>query len=217
LATIPGLVISYVIFRVDKYEREPFLPLLICYALGALMTIPAVELEKWVFGVIDLQHKDFISVFLLSFVAIATNEELLKFLVLAAFAYRSRYFDEPMDGIVYAVLIAMGFATMENITYAERFGAQTVLLRSFTAVPAHLVFAIVQGYYAGIARFKSTLRYKILGRGLLISILLHGAYDFLIFQDWSDWLFVGATLSLYLCLYYSSRLIKAHLDNSPFR
>jgi RsiW-degrading membrane proteinase PrsW (M82 family) len=217
LATLPGLLISYAIFKVDKYEREPFMPLLICYVLGALATIPAVGFEKWVFGMIDLHQKDFGSVFLLSFGVVALIEELLKFAVLYLYVLRGKFFNEPIDGIVYAVLIAMGFATMENITYAERFGAQTVILRSFTAVPAHFVFAIVQGYFAGLVRLNATQKHALLKRGLLISIGMHGLYDFLIFQNWSDWLFVLATVSLYMCLFYSSRLIKAHLDNSPFR
>jgi RsiW-degrading membrane proteinase PrsW (M82 family) len=84
-------------------------------------------------------------------------------------------------------------------------------------VPAHFVFAIVQGYFAGLVRLNATKKHALLKRGLLISIGMHGLYDFLIFQNWSDWLFVLATVSLYMCLFYSSRLIKAHLDNSPFR
>lgn len=214
---MPGLLISYVIFKIDKYEREPFMPLLICYVLGALMTIPAVALEQWFFSVVDLRQKDFYSVFLLAFGAVAFNEELLKFGVFYFFVLRGRFFNEPMDGIVYTVLVAMGFATMENISYAERFGAQTVVLRMFTAVPAHFVFAIVQGYFAGLTLSQPQNKHKLLQRGLLISIGMHGLYDFLIFQNWSDWLFVLATISLYLCLFFSSRLIKEHLDNSPFR
>ena len=52
----------------------------------------------------------------------------------------------------------MGFATMENISFANRFGLETVLLRAFTAVPAHLVFGVVAGYYVGLAKFDHARR-----------------------------------------------------------
>lgn len=217
LASLPGVLISYAIFRADKYEREPLAPLLLCFVLGALLTIPAVRVEKWTFDLIARGSNDFWSTLLMAFGAVAFNEEVLKFAVPALIVLPRAFFNEPFDGIVYAVLTAMGFATLENINYADRFGAETVLLRMFTAVPAHLAFGIVQGYYIGLARFGAAKPFKKMLQGLLIAILLHGTYDFLIFQDWSDWLFVLGTLMLYLCLFYSSRLIKEHLDNSPFR
>ena len=58
------------------------------------------------------------------------------------------------DGIVYAVMIGMGFATLENIIYASRFGLETTLFRAFTAVPAHGVFAAIMGYYIGVGKVR---------------------------------------------------------------
>jgi len=217
LASLPGVLISYAIFRADKYEREPFVPMLLCFCFGAALTVPAVNIEKWSFDLIANQDGSFWPTFLLAFGAVAFNEEVLKFTVLVLVAFPRAFFNEPFDGIVYAVLAAMGFATLENITYADRFGAETVFLRMFTAVPAHLVFAIVQGYFAGLARFGAANPVRKMLQGLGLAIFLHGTYDFLIFQDWSDWLFVFGTVALYLCLFYCSRLIKEHLDNSPFR
>jgi protease PrsW len=218
LAVLPGLIISYVIFRMDKYEHEPLMPMLLCFAMGALATVPAVFLERMAFEWVGYDGRQGLAATLfLAFLAIAANEELLKFLVLLAAAFPRRFFNEPLDGIVYAVLVAMGFATAENIGYAGRFGMDTVILRSLTAVPAHLVFAIVQGYYVGLARFQPERKRTLLWRGLLLAILLHGVYDLLIMQMWTDWLFVLATISIYMSLYYFSSFIKEHQDNSPFR
>ena len=50
LALIPGLLICYIVFRIDKYDREPFIPLALCFGLGALATIPAIEVELWAYG-----------------------------------------------------------------------------------------------------------------------------------------------------------------------
>jgi len=218
LAILPGLVISYVMFRLDKYEREPFGALVFCFVLGAAMTMPAVWAERWAFHREGLQSDYSIGqVLWLSFGAVALNEEVLKFGAMRLLIFPRRFFNEPIDGIVYAVLIAMGFATLENLLYADRFGLPTVVLRTFTAVPAHLAFAIVQGYYFGLARFNPKGRARLLAKGFFLAVALHGAYDVLILQHWFDWLFVLATIALYLVLYYVSRMVKEHLSNSPFK
>lgn len=217
LAILPGLLISYAIFRADKYEREPLAPLLLCFVAGALATIPVVFFERWVFDWTGPPPLPLAQTALVSFGVLALSEELAKFLLLRTLAFPRQFFNEPFDGIVYAVLIAMGFATLENIVYTNRFGLQTGLLRSLTAVPAHLVFAIVQGYFAGLAKFDLPGQHRLLARGLLLSILLHGAYDFLILQSWSPWLVVLATFALYLCLFFCGRLIREHQEHSPFR
>lgn len=217
LAILPGLLLSYAIFRADKYEREPFLPLLMCFGAGAAATFPALEIEKWAFEALRPYEKGFAAFALTAFFAVALNEEIFKFAVFRLVAFPRRFLDEPVDGIVYFVLISMGFATMENIFYAWRFGAETVTLRAFTAVPAHLAFGIVAGYWAGLAKFDPANRLRLLWQGFGMAFLLHGVYDFLIFQNWSDWLLVLATLSLYLCLFYCNSLIKEHLEKSPFK
>jgi protease PrsW len=215
LAALPGLAISYLIFRLDKYDREPLLPLLLCFSAGALITLPVVWLEQQAY---TAPHtSEWLYTLWLAFIAVAFNEECAKFLILWLGVYPRRFFDEPVDGMVYAVLIAMGFATIENITYAGRFGAEAILLRAFTAVPAHLCFAIIQGYYAGLARFGAATGYRTLLKGLVFSALFHGVYDFLIFQEWSDWLFVLATFLMYLTLLYAVRLFRMQVEQSPFK
>lgn len=217
LAVLPGLVISYCIFWADKHEREAPAPLLACFALGAAATFPAIAVERWAFPLIGEHCDDFGLTFLLAFGAVGLNEELCKFAVLLVAALPWRFFNEPLDGIVYAVMIAMGFATVENVLYVNRFGVETAFLRAFTAVPAHLVFAIAQGYFVGLAKFDTAQRTHLLWQGLAVAVLLHGTYDFLILQNWSQWLTVLASLSLYLCLYFCGALFQEHLDNSPFR
>lgn len=217
LAVLPGLLLSYAIFRVDKYEREPLVPLIVCFCLGAAVTFPAMEIEKWAFGRLQPGGNGFGAIILAAFLAVSLNEELFKFAILRFAAFPRKFFNEPLDGIVYSVLISMGFATMENVFYAHRFGMETILLRAFTAVPAHLAFAVVSGYYAGLAKFDAANRSRLLWQGFGMALLLHGTYDFLILQSWSDWLFVLATLTLYICLFYCNNLIREHLDNSPFK
>lgn len=217
LAILPGLIISYAIFRIDKYEREPLVPLMLCFIFGAAATVPAVSVERWVVSGMPAPPYDLGQTIVLSFVALSFIEEAAKFILLLLLAFPHKFFNEPLDGIVYAVLIAMGFATWENVAYGDRFGMHTVLVRSLTAVPAHLTFAIVQGYFAGLAKFDPPRRRVLLAFGLGLAILLHGLYDLLILQNWSKWLVVLGTIALYLCLFFCGNLIRHHLEHSPFR
>jgi RsiW-degrading membrane proteinase PrsW (M82 family) len=88
------------------------------------------------------------------------------------------------DGIVYSVFISLGFATFENLAYVLSTGFSTAVIRSLTAVPAHALFAVTMGYYLGIARFAN-LRYrrKYIILGLIIPVLLHGIYDFILLSQ----------------------------------
>jgi protease PrsW len=220
LSILPALVVCYVIFRVDHYERESWWSLALCFAGGALITWPAVWSELWITVLLGVEHMEHLDeILILSFGVVAPIEEALKW-VLLLLIFPRRFFNEPLDGIVYAVMIGMGFAAIENIAYSERFGPGSLWLRMLTAIPAHLVFAIVQGYYAGLAKFKAPTpqaanRWML--KGFLYSYLLHGIYDLCVFQDWWSWLFMLATTALYLCLYYCSQLIREHLEHSPFK
>ncbi len=191
--------------------------MILCFVLGAAVTKPAMLFEQWAIPMVGDIERDPALTFLMAFGAIAPVEEIVKWLALLLGAFAWRFFNEPFDGIVYAVMVGMGFATVENICYIDLFGHETALLRAFTAVPAHLVFAIAVGYYAGLAKFNPADRTHLLLRGLIVSILLHGTYDFLVLQNWTKWLGSIGALSIYLCLYYFGRLFREHLNNSPFR
>ncbi len=218
LAVLPGLLMCYVIFRLDKYDKEPVGWLIGCFVLGMLLTYPAMSLELRGFRVFDLSApRSFWLTASLAFVVIAVTEEFFKMLGLLLVPFRRPVFNEPLDGIVYSMMIGMGFATAENLIYAERFGIETIFIRAFTAVPAHAVFAIYSGYFVGLAKFDPARKWQLIRRGFIYTVSLHGLYDFLIIQKYGEWLTVLATFGLYGCLVYSARLIQVHADNSPFR
>jgi RsiW-degrading membrane proteinase PrsW (M82 family) len=217
LAALPGLLVCWAVYRADRYERESLLPVVCCYALGVAITFPAISLEKWLIPLVGDIEQDPILTGLLAFGVISPVEEIIKWLALILGAMVWRFFNEPFDGIVYSVMISMGFASVENFYYLDIFGPETALLRAFTAIPAHLVFAIAMGYYAGLAKFDPKAGVHLMFRGLLVAILLHGAYDFLVLQNWTKWLSTLGAVAVYLCLYYFGALFREHLERSPFR
>lgn len=214
-AIIPGLIISYYIFLVDKYDRESFVPLIFCFCLGMGSTIPAIFLEEHIDFLGFDEGVTLLEAFAFALVGVALIEEVAKFLGVLVYPFHSSFFNEPLDGIVYSVLVAMGFATLENLFYAETYGFETVIVRAFTAVPAHATFGVVMGYFIGSAKFETGGRRAwLLFQGLLFAVVMHGVYDFFILQQVYDGLMGLALISLSLGLYLSRKLIFLHQENS---
>jgi RsiW-degrading membrane proteinase PrsW (M82 family)/ribosomal protein S18 acetylase RimI-like enzyme len=217
LAIAPGLAICLYIFYRDRYNREPALTLVMSFIWGVLTTVPAMILEL---SVKDLNDETITGVLISSFFGIALVEEFCKFLPLRYYSFSRKSFDEPLDGIIHSVMIAMGFATLENIGYvllAGENGLQTGMLRMFTSVPAHATFATIMGYYAGKAKFDYINRKGLLLKGLLLASFFHGAYDSCLFLTkvlpggWSPLLLAGGALaSLITAVVLSLRLIRLH-------
>ncbi|MCK6618664.1 MAG: PrsW family glutamic-type intramembrane protease, partial [Cyclobacteriaceae bacterium] len=82
-----------------------------------------------------------------AFAVVAFLEELSKFVFIRGILYHNKNFNEPLDGIVYAVMVGMGFATAENMIYVWHGGGGTAIMRMFSAIPAHALFAILMGYW----------------------------------------------------------------------
>ena len=218
LSILPGLAICIFIYLMDAYDREPGWLLFISFLLGALVTLPAIEMEK--FGMsLGLYESDHLGItFLYAYVVVAFSEEIVKFVGLRFWAYPQKSFDEPMDGIVHAIIIGMGFATVENLLYASLFDANTILLRAFTAVPAHASFAVVMGYFMGLSKFEEgAKKWRMKLQGLGLAVFMHGTYDFLLFQKEVEFLAIGSILGLGISVWYSFKLIRIHVENSPFK
>ena len=143
-----------------------------------------------------------------SYGIVALSEEGSKFITLRFIPYRRKSFDDPFDGIIYAVMVGMGFATLENIGYVMQHGLATGILRMFLSVPAHGTFAVLMGYHVGLAKFDPANRKKHLQLAILLPVLFHGTFDFFLFVG-NTWLhFAGAIISFIVAVKLSLKLIK---------
>ncbi len=224
LAIAPGIAISlYIIFK-DQYNIEPRRQLITSFLLGIVAIFPALLIENalthWAS---DVFFKTIQGVGIKAFFLVALVEELCKFYMLRYYAYRRPEFDEPFDGIVYAVMVGMGFATLENIFYVYQYGVTTGIIRMFMAIPAHATFAIMLGYFMGKARFSPEKEKQLMRTGIFWAVVFHGSYDFflmlqenqLVLQYTSGLLlFVGALISLMTGILLSHKAIKEHLNLS---
>lgn len=208
--TPPTAIIVYIWFK-DKYNKEPIKLLLFAFLLGTLSIIPAILLE--LIGNELFERMTMLNVFIYAFCVVALSEEGMKFLALRRFLYRKADFNEPFDGIIYSVMISMGFAAVENVMYVLNHGFSTGFLRMFTAVPGHAGFAIMMGYFVGKAKFAQKHKTLYLLSGLISAIIFHGLYDFFLLQNDSNGLKYMAFAVLILCITLSFEAVRNKKQN----
>ena len=171
LAVAPGIAVCLFIYSMNKYDRASIRYLIIAFLLGMTATLPALLVQTLAEDVRDQPWRHSILSYLwYAFVIVALSEEGSKFLVLRLYAYPKSVFKEPFDGVVFAVMIGMGFATVENIEYVVKFGVETGVSRFFLAIPAHAAFAVLMGYPVGRAKFERDRSLWLHLRGLLVPV-----------------------------------------------
>jgi RsiW-degrading membrane proteinase PrsW (M82 family) len=182
LAIAPGIAVCLFVYSMNQYGPASMWRLVISFLLGMAATAPALLLQTLAEDVRTEPHRhDIFDVAWYAFVIVALSEEGSKFLVLRFYAYPQRFFKEPFDGIIYSVMIGMGFATVENVEYVHQFGLETGISRFFLAIPAHASFAVLMGYPVGRAKFEPDYSVWLMIRGLLTAVFFHGSFDFFLF------------------------------------
>lgn len=216
IATAPCVAIGLYIYLNDKHEREPIGLLLRAFVFGIISTMLALWVADLLNKVITLNEKDLTEQAIHAFLIVALLEESSKFLFVRGLLYRNVNFNEPFDGIVYSVMVGMGFATFENITYVLREGLGVGILRMFTAVPAHACFAVLMGFYLGKSKFEHKKGYYSF-YALGVATLFHGAYDYCLFVSWMPGIWVGTLVALAIAIALSRKAIQLHQVASPFQ
>jgi len=217
-ALAPVAAVIIFIYVKDKYEKESKRMLLLAFVLGAVISI-IITTILYVFFDLFLPLPDDYSIwqqFVKAFFVVALIEEFSKYIMVRGFLQPRKGFNEPFDGIMYAVMVSMGFAGVENIMYVIQGGMDVALIRAFTAIPAHATFGIIMGYYMGKAKFSNNrMKWNLIG--LSLAILFHGAYDFFLFIGFIPGISIGAFISLIVGIILSKRAIKAHQEISYFK
>ena len=180
LAILPVIVLAWYIYKKDKYEKEPLSMLLFALFLGIL----AIPMDLLVVAIINSVIPGE-SVFYSAFFEAGIPEEFCKWALFMIVIWRNKNFNEPFDGIVYACFIGLGFAGIENIMYV--FGNDTVggalttgVMRALLSVPGHFLFAVIMGYFLGMAKFNPNKSGKYLILSYICPMIAHGIFDYLL-------------------------------------
>jgi len=190
----------------DKFNKEPIWLLLLTFLGGCLSVLPVLFVGR--FTELLLPYFQGIAGPLYSaFFRAGFVEEFFKFVVVLLIVWWSKHFDEKFDGIIYSVYVSMGFALVENFLYVTGYGFGTGVLRFFTAVPAHGIFAIAMGYYIGLAKFTPNRKVLYLIMAFVSAWLIHGVYDAIIMVGY-NWLLLAFIPFLILMYIFGFRRIN---------
>lgn len=138
----------------------------------------------------------------------AITEEVSKFLA-ASTATTEQAFDEPMDGLVYAVTAALGFALLENLTYTVGFGTHAAAWHAFPTTLVHALFSAPQGYALGGRHLRGGRWWR--SRGLLLSVTLHFLFNGLL-SGTSDWVRLTALATVLLLMAVLTHRYYLHFE-----
>lgn len=215
---VPGLLWVWYFYRKDIYEPEPKALVLKVFFFGMLAVLPAALIESGLKPGLDFARAsgDIVGLLFFSVFGIGLVEEAVKMGVVLLSAYRSKHFNELLDGVIYGVTVGLGFAALENFFYARTWGLWVALSRAVLTCLAHALFSGIAGFYIALGRFNPQRRLWNWARGLGITALWHGVYDFLLLGPFS--LLRFGSLAVVLTLAYSlGRKITQAQQFSPFR
>ena len=194
--TVGGVLLGtaiwlWILRRYDRIEPESIRHLVQVGLVGGFVSIAAAaflnELARmWIgLGVNIFEDARNVAVLrLLAFcIAVGVVEEVCKSVAAVQVTRRLGDLNEPIDAMIYAMTVALGFASFENLFYALRFGNDILLARFLWPVPAHMAYAALWGYGLAWARFvhPDKSRVLIMAPSVLAAAAFHAAANFLLF------------------------------------
>lgn len=181
-SVLPAILFLFVVYFSDR-NREPLPLVLLTFALGAV----GKGATWWIESLVS------------TFTGLSTDVQLSgregSVLVLFLFApmreaskicamwpaFRSKHFDEPVDGIVYAASAALGFACIENfLTLRGHPFGWVWIARTAVALPAHVFFACFWGYALGRVKRTKTPG-SMFPLAWILATAMHGLYAHLVY------------------------------------
>ncbi len=175
----------------DDLHPEPRGLLILSFLVGMLATACAYPIEKFIATNFNANDLTLLTLW-------AITEETLKFLGIYIVALKSKYFDEPIDGVIYLITIALGFSALENTMFlinplGSGDAIATILLGDFRFIGATLLHVAASGT-VGIAIALSYYSEKWEKRlwlfvGLVLAIVLHTTFNFSIIVSEGSYLY----------------------------
>ncbi len=212
LAIAPGVAIGVYIYYKDPRDLEPTRLILLSIICGILSFCISIGIGYLLHTNTNVEQGNIIHQMIRALIFVGLVEEGAKFLFLRGYLFYNKNFKHPFDGIVYSVMVGMGFAVTENIIYVLNGGGGTALVRMFTAVPAHAVFAIIMGFFLGEAKVFKTSRSLYSWMALGFSAFIHGYYNYFLFLPSIRGLWIQATAALIIVVGLTHFVIKLRKD-----
>jgi RsiW-degrading membrane proteinase PrsW (M82 family) len=197
---LPALLWLWFWLKEDAKKPEPGSLIFLCFLAGMICVPIAIPLERaianlcvscgetsWFFVNKDLQQAGIGIIISWAFV-----EEALKLIAVYIVGFKSKFFDEPVDAMVYLITCALGFAAFENSLYlmgslVGKDGGATVSvlnanLRFLGATLLHVISSSAIGAAVALSFYKAKKRYLHIFFGVIIATTLHVIFNLFIMR-----------------------------------
>ena len=214
-AIVPMSIYLVLIWKFDRYDREPFKLVLANYLWGALGAIVLALLGSLFFTtIVAFFIKDSLQLSRFGAIVVAPIvEEFTKGLFLLI-TITNKKFDNITDGIVYGGAIGLGFGMTENFMYFVTYGESIsnwimlVIIRSLFSAVMHCVSTATLGAFLGLAKFKSSSKKVFYSfTGLIIAMLIHSIWNSSLIYDRTapiGFLFMLVSIAIFISTYIIS-------------
>lgn len=216
---IPALFWLWFWLREDKERPEPYLLIALAFIAGMMVVPLALPLQRLAIELYDGDNLIFVWVII---------EEVLKYAAALLVVLWHKAVDEPIDLIIYMVVIALGFAALENALFIFDPIVTGDMVRTLTtgklrfvgATLLHVLASGTVGAFLALAFYRSNLLKLVFGTlGLFIAIVLHALFNFFIMDSNGEtilgvFLFVWMGIIVLLLIFEKVKLLEARHNPS---
>lgn len=209
VAFIPPIIYAIWIRNTEKYNRERWIPIFVCFIWGSTIAVIAAVVLEFVLGVsLAISIRDGNVFGLITAIVIAPfAEELTKPIALRTRTVK-RELVEFEDGLIYGAVAGLGFSATENLLYGAYFFHEGIvfflvlmLLRSFSGCLLHASATALTGYGYGKSIIQRTPLLRVIPF-FILAIVVHALYNLLVsFQ------MIGVATGLFLALAFVTVMI----------
>lgn len=220
---IPALFWVWFWLREDSKKPEPYFLIAIAFIAGMAVVPLALPLQQaaWdIYSGVGITIGNFYINFLI--IAWVIIEELLKYVVALALVLWNRDVDEPIDMIIYMIVLALGFSALENALFiftplsnTDYLGsALTGGYRFLGATLLHVLASGTVGVFLALSYYKSKITQVLAGTfGLFMAIVLHALFNFFIMDASEEtilivFLFVWMGIIILFLLFEKIKLLE---------
>lgn len=210
MAFLPPIIYAIWIRNTEKYQREKWKPIILCFIWGATIAVIAAIILEYIlhFSLATSVDDRNVSALITVIIIAPFVEELTKPLALRLKTVKKEL-DELEDGLIYGAVAGLGFSATENLLYGWSFMTQGLLfffifisIRSFGGCLLHASATAWTGYGYGKAIMKHTSLMRVLPY-FLLAIIVHAFYNSLLSFD-----ILGVVIGLFAALAFTAITIQ---------
>ena len=213
LGLSPGIVWLFFFLQEDRQRPEPKSLIFYTFVLGGAITFFVLQvqivLNNWLTGIGIVQWSS-LSVFWL-----AATEEVAKFLIVYFAVRKMRAFDEAIDPMIYMIIAALGFASVENIASALKAvnNFELITLRFVGATLLHSLSSGLVGYWWSLSIYHKRHHLSDIMIGLFCAIIFHSVFNFFVIK-WGPGIYVTLLL-IFIAFFVLNDFEKLKTVNAP--